>query len=310
MSAAVDTLPEPALRARIIDFVRTASMEITSHDTEIVGQIAELLLPGTSVFVAHTPRATLRNIFETAVRVEAAGLRATPHIAARRIESPAALRNAADALAAGGVRQVLTIAGDNDRVAGPYSSSLELLQSGILFEFGIRRIAVAAHPEGHRAIGQARLWEFLHTKQALAARRGAEMHIVTQFGFDPAAICGWAQHLAEHEITLPVHIGMAGPAPLSKLITYAMHCGVGASLRGVMRSMAAMRNVAGLAVSPDEMIARLVTSCVSPGGQIVGPHFFSFGGSLATARWLAAVNAGRFELAADGQGFKVADGAP
>jgi methylenetetrahydrofolate reductase (NADPH) len=200
---------------------------------------------------------------------------------------------------------VLTIAGDNDCVAGPYSSSLELLQSGILFEYGIRRIAVAAHPEGHRAIGPLRLWEFLRAKQALAARSDAEMHIVTQFGFDPNAIGLWAEHLAEHEITLPVHIGMAGPAPLSKLIAYAMQCGVGASLRGVLRNMPAMRNVAGLAISADQMVARLVTACASAGGQIAGPHFFSFGGSLASARWLAAVQAGRFELSSDGQGFTV-----
>jgi methylenetetrahydrofolate reductase (NADPH) len=305
MSAAADTLQGPALKARIVDFVRAASLEITSHDTGIAEQIAGLLAAGTSVFVAHTPRATLRDVVDTAVRVEATGLKAAPHIAARRIESAEALRSAASALEAGGVQQALTIAGDNDRIAGPYASSLELLQSGILFGHGIRRIAVAAHPEGHRAIGPARLWEFLRAKQLLARRAQVEMHVVTQFGFDPAAICDWAQHLAGNEIALPVHVGMAGPAPLSKLIAYAMHCGVGASLRGVLRSMPAMRNVAGLAVSPDAMVARLVTACAGRGSQIVGPHFFSFGGSLATARWLAAVQAGRFELSRDGQGFAV-----
>ena len=100
---------------------------------------------------------------------------------------------------------------------------------------------------------------------------------------------------------------MAGPAPLSKLITYAMQCGVGASLRGVMRNMGAMRNVAGLAVTPDEMVTRLVTACASVAGQITGPHFFSFGGSLATARWLAAVQGGHFELSSEGQGFTIDD---
>jgi methylenetetrahydrofolate reductase (NADPH) len=308
MSAAPDTLSAPALKSRIVEFVRAASMEITPHDARIVPQLAALLPPGTFVFVAHTPRATLTDVVETAVRAEAAGFRASPHIAARRIESTDSLRTAVRALAAGGVRQALTIAGDNDRVVGPYSNSLEVLQSGILFDAGIRRIAVAAHPEGHRAIGLARLWEFLRAKQALAKRTGVEMHVVTQFGFDPAATCAWHEHLAEHEVTLPVHVGMAGPAPLSKLITYAMQCGVGASLRGVMRNMGAMRNVAGLAVTPDEMVTRLVTACAGPTSQIVGPHFFAFGGSIATARWLAAVHAGRFELSPGSQGFTIEDG--
>jgi methylenetetrahydrofolate reductase (NADPH) len=247
----------------------------------------------------------LTDVVATAVRVEAAGFRAFPHLAARRIESAEALRSASESLAAGGVSQALAIAGDSDKVAGPYSSSLELLQSGILIDAGIRRIAVAAHPEGHRAVGWSRLWEFLRAKQSLARRMGVEMHIVTQFGFDPAATCAWHEHLAEYEVTLPVHVGMAGPAPLSKLITYAMQCGVGASLRGVMRNMGAMRNVAGLAVTPDEMVTRLVTACASPASQIVGPHFFSFGGALATAQWLAAVHAGRFALSSDEPGFTI-----
>jgi methylenetetrahydrofolate reductase (NADPH) len=303
MSAAPDTPSAPALKTRIVEFARAASMEITPHDTALVAQVAELLPPGSAVFVAHTPRATLMDVVDTAVKVEAAGLHGWPHLAARRIESAEALRRAARALADGGVRHALTIAGDSDKAAGPFKSSLELLQSGLLFEAGILSVAVAAHPEGHRSIGPSRLWDFLRAKQTLARRAGVEMRIVTQFGFDPAATCAWHALLAEHEITLPVHVGMAGPAPLSKLIAYAMQCGVGASLRGVMRNMGAMRNVAGLAVTPDEMVARLVRGCAGPEGQIRGPHFFSFGGSLATARWLAAVQAGRFELATDRQGF-------
>lgn len=305
MNAVLDTLCGAALKARIVEFARTASMEVTPHDAHIVSQVAGLLPPGTSVFVAHTPKATLSDVVETAVRVEATGLRATPHIAARRIDSADALRAAARALAAGGVTQVLAIAGDRDKAAGPYASSLELLQSGILLDAGIRRVAVAAHPEGHRAIGPSRLWDALRDKQAFARRAGIELRLVTQFGFDPAALCAWHRLLAEHEVTLPVHIGMAGPAPLPKLITYAMWCGVGASLRGLMRSMSAMRNVAGLAVTPDEMVARLVKSCATPGSQISGPHFFAFGGALATARWLAAVRAGRFEPSSDGERFTV-----
>jgi methylenetetrahydrofolate reductase (NADPH) len=303
MSAALDVLSGSALKARIIEFARMASMEITPNDARIVPQIAGLLPTGTSVFVAHTPRATLSDVVETAIRVEAAGLRASPHIAARRIENAGALRDAAQTLAAGGVTQVLAIAGDSDKPAGPYRSSLEVLQSGILLDAGIRRVGVAAHPEGHRAIGPSRLWDALRSKQVFARRAGIDMHVMTQFGFDPAALCAWHELLAEHEMTLPVHIGMAGPAPLPKLITYAMQCGVGASQRGLMRSMSAMRNIAGLAVTPDEMVARLVKSCATPGSQLVGPHFFAFGGSLVTAQWLAAVHAGRFEPSSDGQGF-------
>ena len=160
---------------------------------------------------------------------------------------------------------------------------------------GIRRIGVAGHPEGHPRIGQVALWGSLAQKQKFARESAVSMHIVTQFAFDPAAICLWDRHLPEHGIELPVYVGMAGPAPLQKLIKYAMQCGVGASLRGLMRNMTALRNVTGLATSPDEMMAGIVTGR-APGSRIVGPHLYSLGGALATATWLRAVVDGEFTL--------------
>ena len=98
---------------------------------------------------------------------------------------------------------------------------------------------------------------------------------------------------------------MAGPASLSQLIAYAMQCGVGASIRGALRSMNAMRNVAGLATSPDQMLARIAQYTRGGKTQIAGVHFYSFGGALATARWLRAVAAGRFEINSEGDAFTV-----
>jgi methylenetetrahydrofolate reductase (NADPH) len=123
------------------------------------------------------------------------------------------------------------------------------------------------------------------------------MHIVTQFGFDPAAICDWVGELARNGIRLPVHAGMAGPTPLPRLIKYAIACGVGASVRGAMRNLRAMTNLVGLATTPEEMLVGLAAGReTGPGAQIVHPHVFAFGGTLATARWLRAIVDGRFDL--------------
>ena len=231
----------------------------------------------------------------TAARVQAAGLNACPHIVARRIESSRALRDAASELSDAGVSRALVIGGDGDRTAGSYASAMDVLNTGILTRAGILRIGVAGHPEGHPVIGHAALWQALAEKQQFAESTGTRVHIVTQFGFDPAAICRWVGHFAEHSIALPVHVGMAGPTPLPKLIRYAMQCGVGASLRGLMRSMTAMRNVTHLAISPDEMMTGILAGCGnSP--RIVGPHFFSLGGAMATATWLRAVADGYFSV--------------
>jgi hypothetical protein len=46
-------------------------------------------------------------------------------------------------------------------------------------------------------------------------------------------------------------------------------------------------------VNPDEVLVKLVRGRAREGvTRIVQPHFFAFGGTLATARWMQAVMAG------------------
>jgi methylenetetrahydrofolate reductase (NADPH) len=287
-------------KRRIIEFATGASTEITSHDDDSIPELVAILPPGTVVYVAHTPKATLAEVARTAIKVERAGLRASPHIVARRIADAATLRDAAHRLRDSGVRRALVVAGDLPSPAGPYSSSLEVLKSGILTGAGFTSIGVAGHPEGHRAVGTAALWDALRAKQAYAERTAIDMHLVTQFGFDAAAVCKWGRELRTQGIRLPVHVGMAGPAPLAKLVKYAMACGVGASLRGALRSLQTVRHIAGLATTPEQMLFDLASDAATgPGRQLEHPHLFAFGGVVATARWIRAVIDGRFELGGD-----------
>ena len=132
-----------------------------------------------------------------------------------------------------------------------------MLESDILSDAGLTSLGVAGHPEGHRAVDTPTLWEALRAKQAYAERKAVDMHLVTQFGFDASAICRWGRELRSQGVRLPVHVGMAGPAPLTKLIKYAMACGVGASLRGALRSMQTVRHIAGFATTPEQMLIDL-----------------------------------------------------
>jgi methylenetetrahydrofolate reductase (NADPH) len=284
------------VQSLLVDFARGASTEVTTHDDSTVPALARLLPAESVVYIAHTPKATLDDVVRVALRVQTAGLRACPHIVARRIESRRALQSACERLGDAGVDRALVVAGDGAEPAGPFTSSMDLLRTELLPHNDIVRVAVAGHPEGHRAIGPTVLWTALREKQLLAESLGLEMHIVTQFGFDPAAIATWDAHLPEHGITLPVRVGMAGPASLPELIRYAMQCGVGASLRGVLRGMGAMRNVAGLATSPEQMLTSVARHAATHPTRIVGVHFYSFGGAVETAGWLRAVGEGSVEM--------------
>jgi methylenetetrahydrofolate reductase (NADPH) len=304
-AAAVPIVEVAELRRRICDLAARASIEITATSGRLVPDVSACLLPGTVVYVAHPPKAALEDVVSTAVGVQQSGLQACPHLVARRIESRRALEHACRQLSEAGVDRALAVAGDIARPVGEFASSLEVLGTGVLPNHGLRRIGVAGHPEGHRAIGQSVLWRSLLEKQALAKRHSIEMHVVTQFGFDPGALVSWARCLPEHGVDLPVHVGMSGPASLPQLINYAMQCGVAASMRGTLQSMNAMRNVAGLATSPDQMLAHVARHADARRSQLEAVHFYSFGGAVATARWVRAVAGGHFELDADGQGFSV-----
>ena len=141
------------------------------------------------------------------------------------------------------------------------------------------------------------LWEALRGKQAFARRTGTRVEVVTQFGFDPNTVIEWRRDCLARGITLPAHIGLAGPTPLPKLIRFAMQCGIGASLRGVRRNAGAFKGLAGMTSTPEEMLTNLVRlAATNEGLSIMKPHFFCFGGSLDTARWLRKIVDGAFDL--------------
>ena len=291
------------LKGRIVSFMRGASTEITPSEENRLPELKSVLPAGTAVYVAHTPNASFSQVIHAALAVRRAGFLATPHIAVRRVPNSQTLRAALAELRAGGVEHILLIAGDAPRPIGEFSGTLDVLDSRILEESGIARIGIAGHPDGHNAVASALLWEALEAKQAFAARAGVSMHIVTQFGLNGGAFKIWERELVRRRIHLPVRVGIAGPAPIAKLVHFAIQCGIGASMRAVMRNLSGASHSSGLATTPDQHLLGLLGTPVS--AQIVAPHFFAFGGALETARWMRKVAAGAFDVDANAAQFRM-----
>jgi methylenetetrahydrofolate reductase (NADPH) len=283
-----------ALKARIVSFMQSASTEITPPEENRLPELQSVLPPGTPVYVAHTPHASFAQVIHAALAARRAGFLATPHIAVRRVPDARTLRAALAELRTGGVEHILLIAGDAPRPVGEFSGTLDVLESGIVQESGMVHIGIAGHPEGHSAVDSASLWQALETKQAFAARAGLAMHIVTQFGLDGNAFARWERELVRRHIRLPVRIGIAGPAPIPKLVHFAIQCGIGASMRALAHQFAAAAHASEWATSPDQHLLAVLRAPVS--AQVVAPHFFAFGGALETARWMRKIAAGAFDL--------------
>ena len=125
----------------------------------------------------------------------------------------------------------------------------------------------------------------LRWKQKFSETTDAEMALATQFAFDAKPIIKWADDLSAAGITLPVHIGIAGPAKLQTLIKFAIACGVGPSLKVLQkRAMDVTKLV--MPYEPDDVVTALAHhKAANPDFGITNLHLFPLGGIKAAANW-------------------------
>ena len=161
------------------------SIEVTTHSRSAVEACRAHLAPGTQVFIAFVPGETHHAVAATAARLGAAGFEPVPHVTARSVAGFTQLDDFLTRLASeAGVTRALVIAGDLEQPAGPYHSSLELLQTGLFQQHGIRRIGLACYPEAHRRIDAEALEQALLAKLELVRGAGLDAWLLTQFCFE------------------------------------------------------------------------------------------------------------------------------
>lgn len=296
------TLRQPATDERsetaplVMAFLHDFSMEITRPSDAELAELKSVLPARSPVYVPAIPNRPLSELIAAATRVRAQGFEPVPHIAARGIESHAALEDLLSQLSTwANVRRALVIGGDRAKAAGPFNSALELIDSGLLQRHGIAEIGIAGYPEGHPRLSPETLDRALAAKIEAAEQTGLTVTIVTQFCFDALAIANWIKRLRAHGIEHPVRVGMAGPASFTALMRYARLCGVRASAHGLAMQPGLVKHLLGVS-TPDRIIRPLAEGCGEWALGRISAHFFSFGGAAATARWAAAAAAGRIVL--------------
>jgi methylenetetrahydrofolate reductase (NADPH) len=295
---------EPTEAARIADFVRHASFEATLPSDADIDALAAAARPGTAVYVSAPPTRPAAEQIAVAKRLHARGFEPVPHLAARNFATAGELDDYLAQLAGeAGVQRLLIIGGDRDTPAGHFHHAIEVLESGLPQSRGIRDVGIAGYPDGHPRVAGSEIDRALAAKIEAATATGLSVHIVTQFAFSAEPILGWIARLRERGIEQPVRIGLAGPASVATLLRFAAICGVKASARALARNAGLAKHLFG-ATAPDAIIRALGEARL--GGQLgeIAPHIFTFGGLGASARWTAAVAAGRIALDRAG-GFRV-----
>jgi methylenetetrahydrofolate reductase (NADPH) len=283
-------VPAVEVNPQVETFLKDFSIEVMPRTAEKVEDFRDFLPGATRVYVAHIEGTPIEDMVATAKRLAAEGYDVMPHFPARIIKDEATLRNwIAMYQGEADVEQALILAGGVTTPHGDYHSSMQLFESGAFGDAGFKRLHVAGHPEGNKDIdpdgGMTNVDAALRWKQAFSDTSDAKMAIATQFCFEAKPVIDWANDLAANGITLPIHIGVAGPAKLQTLIKFSIACGVGASLR-VLQHRAKDLTKLLLPFSPNEFLAELAAhKAQNPQLNISHVHFFPLGGIKTNAKW-------------------------
>ena len=281
---------EPGVNPQIEAFLQDYSIEVMPRTAEKVEDFRALLPEGTRVYIAHIEGTPIDEMIATAKRLNRDGYQVMPHFPARIIKDRATLKDwIARYQGEANVSQALLLAGGVEKPHGDFDSSMQLMETGLFDEAGFRRLHVAGHPEGNRDIdadgSMKNVSAALRWKNDFQSRTDAQLAIATQFAFDAQPIIKWADSIAAEGITLPIHIGVAGPAKLQTLIKFAIACGVGPSLK-VLQKRAMDVTKLLLPYEPTEVVAQLAAhKAAHPDFNVTHVHFFPLGGIKTNANW-------------------------
>ncbi|MEM7074031.1 MAG: methylenetetrahydrofolate reductase [Pseudomonadota bacterium] len=285
-----ETSRDSAPNAELETFLQGYSIEVMPRTAEKVDDFRTLLPEGTRVYIAHIEGTPIEDMVTTAKRIAGEGYDVMPHFPARIIKDEATLTDwIARYQGEADVKQALLLAGGVAHPYGAFDSSMQLLETGLFDRAGFTHLHVAGHPEGNRDIdpdgGMQNVEDALRWKQAFSERTDASMALATQFSFEAKPIIEWVDGLAQAGITLPVHIGIAGPAKLQTLIKFAIACGVGPSLK-VLQKRAMDVSKLLLPYEPTDVLTDLAAhKAAHPDFNIAQVHFFPLGGIKTNATW-------------------------
>jgi methylenetetrahydrofolate reductase (NADPH) len=278
---------EHALQARASDLLIAGSLEISPRELHRAADVAALLPANTCVYIPSLPGLPLTRTLEAIAALRAAGLDPVPHVSARRILNDGEFRAfLKEAVAKHGVHRVLLLGGDEPKPKGPFTDSLQILESGMLADSGIREIGVAGYPEGHPRISASSLVSAFEKKRRLTREQGLGMYVVTQFSFAPQRVVEYCAGLGRTAPDVSIYAGIAGPTDPVALARYAQRCGVSVSLRALRTLGSGIARLVTNADPREQLVALARYSLLREPSNLAGVHIYSFGGAVRTAAWM------------------------
>ena len=234
---------------------------------------------GASVTVTCSPAKGLDPTIELCEGLAANGFAATPHLAARSVRDRSHLTDLLTWMDAAGLRRAFVVAGDAAD-PGAYHDALSLLRAFDEAGHPFEEIGIAAYPEGHASIPTPALWRALLDKQPYADS------ITTQLCYDASAVARWIVEARAAGVTLPVDVGIPGPADLRRLLRISARIGVAGSAAYLRKNRGLIGAVLRrTAFRPGPLLRALEPTIAEPGAIVSGLHVFTFNQVAEAVAW-------------------------
>lgn len=278
---------EAGVHARISELLVAGSLEVSPRELHRAADVAKLLPTNTCIYIPSLPGLPLSRTLEAVAAIRDAGLDPVPHVSARRVLNREEFEKfIKQAVTKYGVHRVLLLGGDEPKPKGPFADSLQILESRLLVDSGIREIGVAGYPEGHPRIPANKIEEAFQRKRELAALQALGLYVVTQFSFAPQRVVDYCARLARSAPDVSIYVGVAGPTDPVALARFAQLCGVSVSLRALKSLGTGIARLVTNADPQDQLVALARYTFVREPSNVVGVHLYSFGGAVKTASWM------------------------
>jgi methylenetetrahydrofolate reductase (NADPH) len=235
---------------------------------------------GARVSVTASPAKGIDATVDWAVKLQADGFRAIPHLSARMIADRPTLAGLLDRAREGGLTHAFVVGGDADE-PGEYLDGLSLLKAMDELGHPFTTLGCPGYPQGHPDIPDAALESALHDKARYVD------HVTTQMDFDVKAIGAWVRGEREAGLRPDIVIGVPGVADPQKLLSIAARIGVKDAKRFLVKNL---RFVTGLAKSggfykPTGFVEDIAPLLADPDAKVAGFHLYTFNAVEATEEW-------------------------
>ncbi len=273
--SAIDVRPGP----RLSGLIATARYEVIPL-AGIEEDVLEHVPTDVTLTVTASPSKGLDTTLDLAERLTRHGYTVAPHLSARLVRDRGHLAELVARASGLGVRDVFVVAGDAPEAAGIFEGAAQLLEAMADLGHPFEHVGITGYPESHPLIDDETTIKAMFEKARFAT------YIVSQICFDAATTVRWVDAVWARGTRLPIHLGIPGVVPRTKLIRVSARIGIGESARFLRKNSGFVtRLLRPGGFSPDRLLRGLSPVFADPEQKVAGLHVFTFNDVADTEAW-------------------------